>query len=487
MPNTAPLLDTARTTLLEPSAEISGRRVMFLRDVFGGEVPLSCPYPPLELMTAAALLRAQDAPVELMCANVKGWGHAEIARRLSKSPPARLLVPSAWGSLDDDLSLMRRLRRAVPNTMLMMSGPNVTAEPQLALSEGLVDVVIQGEPEEAISMLAAGHSLEETPNLAWWTDGAVQRSLRRLPPDYPNYPLPARDLVNLADYTPPFCRRLPATTMAASRGCAHPCTFCPSQIWHQRVVRARNLDLVMEELDELTGRYGAREIVFRDDTFTHDRSRVVAICHQMLRRGYDLTWRCFATVDSVDPDLLALMAAAGCVQICYGFESGDDAILAKTGKRTTVEQGRLAAHWTHLAGIEVAGTFIVGLEGDSASTVQRSIDFAMDNRLDYVQINAAAPLPGTGFAKRYRRRGLDGSPRRFRWFGGNTSETRDLSTKQVGAEVRRFYRQFYLRPSYVAGRLRSKRGLHALWRHAVLGSRMALYLTEPLIWRTNGE
>ena len=38
--------------------------------------------------------------------------------------------------------------------------------------------------------------------------------------------------------------------------------------------------------------------------------------------------------------------------------------------------------------------------------------------------------------------------------------------------VRRFYRRFYLRPSYVAGRLTSRRGLHALASHARLGARM---------------
>ena len=55
----------------------------------------------------------------------------------------------------------------------------------------------------------------------------------------------------------------------------------------------------------------------------------------MLRggRARDLTWRCFATVDTVDADLLALMESAGCVQVCYGFESADEAVLRESARR----------------------------------------------------------------------------------------------------------------------------------------------------------
>ena len=92
-------------------------------------------------------------------------------------------------------------------------------------------------------------------------------------------------------------------------------------------------------------------------------------------------------------ELLKLMASAGCTQVCYGFESGDDTVLKKTGKGTTVEQGRQAAQWSKAAGIEVSGTFIVGLEGESLETIDRSIAFAKENDLDYVQVNVAVPMP----------------------------------------------------------------------------------------------
>lgn len=455
---------------------------MFLRDAFGGEVPLSCPYPPLDLLTAAAVLRQAGHPVELLAANVHGWSHEAVASHLVRCPPERILIPSAWGSITDDLRLCTLLRRALPNTQLLLSGPNVTARPELALSGGDVDLVILGEPEEALLRLAGGEAPDRIPNLAYANPngtGTVVKTERRLPPDYANYPIPAWDLIDLERYTIPFCRRLPATTMATARGCDHTCTFCPSQIWHQRTVRPRALHGVLEEIELLTGKYGVREIVLRDDTFTFDRDRVSAFCRELRRRDLDLTWRCFATVDAVDLDLCREMAVSGCSQICYGFESGVDAILAQTGKRTTVEQGRLAAEWTHRAGMEVAGTFIVGLEGETSNTLQQSLDFATTLGLDYIQINPAAPLPGTGFGKRHARSGREGASGRFRWSGNQTIETESMDAIEIDRAVRRFYGGFYLRPKYIAGRVTSRRGLRSLWSHAVLGGRMALYLAEP--------
>jgi len=47
-----------------------------------------------------------------------------------------------------------------------------------------------------------------------------------------------------------------------------------------------------------------------------------------------------------------------------------------------------------------------------------------------------------------------------------------MAAGSMPMQVRNFYQRFYLRPSYVAGRLTSRRGLHALVSHARLGARM---------------
>ena len=478
---------SAGVALLDPLAEINGRKAIFLRDNFGGEVPLSCPYPPLELAFTAAVLREAGIAVELIAANVEGLSHEEVASRLMQRPPAYLLVPSAWGSLLDDYRLMAILREALPETTLLISGPNVTAEPERSLRDSEIDIVILGEPEEAMLLLAQGRPFSEVPNIAFLQDGELQVTTRRPPPDWEQYPLPARDLLDLSKYTIPFSKRLPSTTLATTRGCVHRCVFCPTHIWNKGKVRARPVALVLEEIDELVQRYGMREIVFRDDTFTWDRERVIAICEGLLRRGYDLTWRCFATVSTVDLELLQMMSSAGCTQVCFGFESGDEQVLRKTGKGTTVAQGHQAVSWSREAGLEVSGTFMVGLEGATPETIERSIQFAIDNDLDYVQVNVALPMPATAFGKRRKKKGLSSRPEMFRWSGEATSEHEALEATELPAYARRFYRRFYLRPRYIASRLTSRRGLSSLISHAELGVKMIAYLAEPYLQQIPGR
>ena len=446
--------------------------MLFLRDVFGGEVPLSCPYPPLELAYAASLLRAGGHTPDLVAANVLGLSHAAVVSRLRRDPPDIILVPSAWGSLDDDARLLSLLREAFADAVLLISGPNVTAEPVAMLGRLPVNAIILGEPEEAVRMIADGVGLSAVPNLAMrGHDGPVMTE-RRLPPGWVSQPPPARDLLPLGRYTIPFARRSPATTVSTSRGCAHHCTFCPSQLWHHRTVRVRPIDALIDEFQALVTDYGIREIHFRDDTFTGDAARVHALCDAMDRAGLDLSWRCFGTVSTVSPELLQRMAASGCFQVCYGFESGEDSILRRTGKGTTVAQGVDAARWTHAAGMEVSGTFLVGLEGETARSVDSSIRFAIDNDLDYVQANVAVPLPATGFGARASRAGLESRPEDFRWIGADPAESATMDDGAMSKQVRRFYQRFYLRPSYVVGRLNSRRGLHALASHARLGAKM---------------
>ncbi len=466
------LFAPAQVALVDPCAVIAGRKVNFLRDNFGGEVPLSCAYPPLELAFTASLLESQGTTVTLIPANVLGIPHVELSKRLKETNPQFIFVPSAWGSLSDDLELMRQLRENVPNAQLLIGGPNIAAGPDRPLSSGLVDFALTAEPESTVAQLAAGVDRTNIHNLSWLEEGKLVQTERSLPTDWITQPPPARNLLPLEKYLVPFSQRLPSTTMQTARGCSSSCNFCPTHIWNGFRVRERPLDLVIVEILELVHRYGIKEVSIRDDTFTANRTRVLEFCERLTQQKIDLSWRCFATAATVDPELLKTMRRAGCFQICIGFESGADEILKRTGKKTTVQQGQDAARWAHDAGIEVSGTFLVGLQGESVETIEESIRTAIEMKLDYVQVNVATPLPGTGFARIQSRANRHSSPDQFRWSGMPTGETEFMSPDELAANARRFYRKFYFRPEYVFGRLTSARGLRSLISHARLGMRM---------------
>jgi radical SAM superfamily enzyme YgiQ (UPF0313 family) len=230
------------------------------------------------------------------------------------------------------------------------------------------------------------------------------------------------------------------------------------------------MPLVFRDL-ESCARAGYRDLAIKDLTFTLSRRRVEEVCEHILERGYRFGWRCMSTVDRVDAPLLALMKRAGCYQICYGFESGDDRVLARTGKGTTVAQGREAARLTTAAGIEVAGTFILGLAGDTPETMAETVRFALEEPVALAQFAPCVPAPGTPLARAI---GLaDDAPDPAGDLFRAPHNGAGIPPGELAARVRRANLRFYARPRVLAGRLRSLRSWHQLRVQLAAGLELA--------------
>src|SRR5512137_260317 len=98
-------------------------------------------------------------------------------------------------------------------------------------------------------------------------------------------------------------------------------------------------------------------------------------------------------VDRIDEELLLLMAQSGCKVISYGVESGVQEILDRAGKGITIPQVVRAFALTRKAGIESAAHIILGLPGESPSTIKETLRLVRKIRPDYVQFYGAIPFP----------------------------------------------------------------------------------------------
>jgi radical SAM superfamily enzyme YgiQ (UPF0313 family) len=100
-------------------------------------------------------------------------------------------------------------------------------------------------------------------------------------------------------------------------------------------------------------------------------------------------------VDNVDAELLSKMKKAGCWMISYGIESGDQEILDRAQKNTTLEQIRQAIQLTRKLGFQIAGHFVLGLPGETEETLGKTGEFSRELDLDYAQFYCASPWPGS--------------------------------------------------------------------------------------------
>lgn len=108
-----------------------------------------------------------------------------------------------------------------------------------------------------------------------------------------------------------------------------------------------------------------------------------------------MPFECQTRADRVDPELLEVMKAAGCHQIFFGIESGDEESLRRIRKRMPLDRIRQAVRWVKEAGIRCTGFFIVGFPWETEAMMRRTADFACDLGLDAISLFSATPLPGT--------------------------------------------------------------------------------------------
>jgi anaerobic magnesium-protoporphyrin IX monomethyl ester cyclase len=97
------------------------------------------------------------------------------------------------------------------------------------------------------------------------------------------------------------------------------------------------------------------------------------------------------------------MSEGGCERVYLGLESGSDETLTLMGKHARVADGVQAVQVFREAGIGVAGFFIVGYPGESKSSVEKTLAYALSLPLDEISINVPFPLPGSGLYSRVGR------------------------------------------------------------------------------------
>ncbi|WP_239374176.1 B12-binding domain-containing radical SAM protein [Frankia sp. Cj5] len=274
---------------------------------------------------------------------------------------------------------MRELRehsQIDPGALVMVGGVHANFYPKESLADFRADVLCEGESEEAIvevlDRAGAGRSFAGVGGARWVENGQVRvEPQRRLMKDIDRLPLPARHL--LPDEDVVMADRLAGRDIRMahvmfSRGCPFPCSFCAAG---QTRIQYRSGASARTELTHLVDRYGVRGFAIVDDNFIVNKRKVSDICDAIV--DLDLSWSALSRVDTVDAALLKTMAAAGCIEIRYGVESGSEALLRAMRKNTTREQIKAAFAATTDAGIGGKAFIIHGFSGESAETTAETM------------------------------------------------------------------------------------------------------------------
>ena len=360
-------------------------------------------------------------------------------------------------SFESDAKVADALKEKNPKLTIGFVGAHVAVSPEPSLlASRAIDFVARNEFDYTIHDIAEGRPLAEVDGISYRVNGKVVHNRERATiEDMDRLPwvvdVYQRDLV-IEDYFIGYLEH-PYVSLYTGRGCKSRCTFC---LWPQTVgghnYRTRSVGHVIEEIKwALKAFPQVKEFFFDDDTFTDNLPRAEAIAKELGKLG--VTWSCNAKAN-VPRKSLEVLAADGLRLLLVGYESGNQQILHNIKKGMRIEVAEKFTKDCHEVGVQIHGTFILGLPGESRETIRETVEFAKRINPHTIQVSLAAPYPGTFLYNQALQNG---------WLDEANAELVDesgiqiaplhyphLSHNEIFNSLESFYREFYFRPGKIA-------------------------------------
>jgi len=429
--------------------------------------------PPIGLMYLAAVLREAGEEVEILDADLLDLSIEETAKEVYHKHPSIVGVTATTPTIKNALKVVSAVKSLDRSLVTVVGGVHPTFMPEeTLLSCPALDIVVIGEGEQTLLELTqtlkgfqwngGGYLAEEFAERVSEVNGIAYRDpsnpnlIRYTPPrafinDLDKIPLPARDLVPFEHYKL-LGKDASIGAIITSRGCPYGCTYCSSSRIGGLKFRARSVDNVLQEIQELHYRYHLHNIEIIDDIFTLNQKRAFEFAEKLKKIKLDIEWVASSRVNTITRDLARALFSAGLRTLYYGVESGSQRILDLMKKRVKLEQIRDAFRITREEGVKPLGSFILGYPSETLDEMKQTIKFAGELNAEYAQFCVLTPYPGTPIYYELKSKDLlltEDWDRYTTLEPVIKYEAFGYTAKQVKKMLNYAYRYFYLRPKYV--------------------------------------
>ncbi|MCX7778683.1 MAG: DUF4070 domain-containing protein [Patescibacteria group bacterium] len=343
------------------------------------------PFPPLGLLTVAALLpkewekRLVDLNVnKLKDEDLKWADFVFISAMIIQKKSVKKIV--------------RRCKKF--STKIVAGGPLFTTGFGVEEFKDEIDHFILNEAEITLKQF-----LEDFKN------GSLKKIYTSSEfPDLTKSPVPLFELINLKDYS--------SMCLQYSRGCPFNCEFCDIIVLNGRVPRTKTKEQVLNELEKLYQLGWREKIFFVDDNFIGHKTKLKeeilpAIIEWLEKKNYPFSFNTEAPITLADDDeLMNLMVKAGFDTVFVGIETPDENSLKECGKFQNINRDLISSvEKMHRAGLQVQGGFIVGFDHDQPSIFKRQIDFIQKSGIVTAMVGILNAFPKTRLYQRLKEQG----------------------------------------------------------------------------------
>ncbi len=413
---------------------------------------------PISLPSIAAILRKNGFEVKIYDCIADNIGLKDLESILADEKPLLAIINIATLTFNTDMETAALCGKL--GIVSAAIGIHITTLPEYSLKNSDLDAAIRGEPEmislNLAKALANNLPLEDVRGVSFKKGEKIIHN-----PDAPlienldELPFPARDLLHNEKYIAPITHR-PYTLLIAGRGCPFNCIFCTANKYYGKKQRIRSPENILEEIREIVNKYKIYDIGMWSDTFTFNKEQVIGTAKGIIREGLKINWFCNSRVDTIDEEMIKLMADSGCKVITFGVESLDENILRNIRKNISLEQVKKAVELCRKHRIESQLHLIFGLPGETRETMDKTIKEVIKLDPDYAQFYCAVPFPGTEFRDYVIDKGYfkDADWSEYEINKALVSYP-GLSKEDIQNARKKAYRRFYLRPKYIWKKMRT--------------------------------
>lgn len=340
---------------------------------------------PYGMLTIAAQAIRAGHQVKVLNLSSYPWVRVE---RVVAELEADLWGMSCWTANRRGVAMVAEaIKQHHPATHIVVGGPHAAPlAREMIAHHPAIDTVTSGESEltflELCERLQNGHDNVGLAGATYRVDGRIESGGERGSLD---------DLDQLASAHEFFDTHIFMT----SRGCPWACTFCGAESQWGRGFRAHSVDYTLDALERALARLPVKMVMIKDDTFTTNKKRVLALCRSIRERGLKFLWSCDTRVDLLSDELLREMRLAGCQRLSLGVESGAPDIIAKVDKKITVDDILASTALAKKYGIKLRYYMMLGNRGETRETFQQTLAFLDRARPHEYIFSCLSIYPGT--------------------------------------------------------------------------------------------
>jgi len=171
-------------------------------------------------------------------------------------------------------------------------------------------------------------------------------------------------------------------TMMLSRGCINRCSFC-SEGANFKKYRYRSAVNIISEIKrhmQMLGNPDGVFINFNDSLINGNMKEFVDLCDLIRQEGLRFSWGGMALFrPEMTREVIAKMRKAGCIELMWGLEAGNDHVLQLMRKRFDIALAERIVKDCAKAGINQYTNIIIGFPGETETDFQETAAFVARN------------------------------------------------------------------------------------------------------------